>query len=113
MCPLLLEDHAHAVTDGGVPIPATPRVVALLEWLRRACEESVTICCRSARTSRISVNAGTCVRKIDLCQPFHVAEHILGIPGETVEPAELLSEVSKRIGTTALAPTPSSGCVGS
>jgi RNA polymerase sigma factor (sigma-70 family) len=34
-----------------------------------------------------------------LSQPFHVAEHILGIPGETVESAELHSEVSKRLGT--------------
>ena len=42
-----------------------------------------------------------------LCQPFHVAEHILGIPGETVEVAELHSEVAKRIGTRAQAPTPS------
>jgi F0F1-type ATP synthase beta subunit len=37
-----------------------------------------------------------------LSQPFRVAEHILGIPGETVEPAELHAEVSKRIGTTPL-----------
>lgn len=36
-----------------------------------------------------------------LSQPFHVAEHILGIPGETVEPAELHSEISQRIGTRA------------
>lgn len=36
-----------------------------------------------------------------LSQPFHVAEHILGVPGETVEPVELHSEVTKRIGTTA------------
>jgi F0F1-type ATP synthase beta subunit len=36
-----------------------------------------------------------------LCQPFHVAEHILGIPGETVELVELHCEVSKRIGTRA------------
>ena len=28
--PLLLEDHTHAVTDGGVPVPAAPGVVALL-----------------------------------------------------------------------------------
>ncbi len=36
-----------------------------------------------------------------LSQPFHVAEHILGVPGETVEPAELHSEVTKRIGARA------------
>jgi hypothetical protein len=36
-----------------------------------------------------------------LSQPFLVAEHILGIPGESVEPAELHSEISKRIGTKA------------
>ncbi len=34
-----------------------------------------------------------------LSQPFHIAEHILGVPGETVEVDELHSEVSKRIGT--------------
>ena len=33
-----------------------------------------------------------------LCQPFHVAEHILGIPGETVEPDELHAEVSALVG---------------
>ncbi len=34
-----------------------------------------------------------------LSQRFHIAEHILGVPGETVEVDELHSEVSKRIGT--------------
>ena len=33
-----------------------------------------------------------------LCQPFHVAEHILGIPGETVEPDELHAEVIALVG---------------
>lgn len=32
-----------------------------------------------------------------LSQPFHVAEHVLGVPGETVEPDELHAEVSKRV----------------
>ena len=34
-----------------------------------------------------------------LSQPFHVAELVLGIPGETVEPDELHAEVARRIGT--------------
>lgn len=36
-----------------------------------------------------------------LSQPFHVAEHIIGIPGETVELAELHSEISQRLSTRA------------
>ena len=36
-----------------------------------------------------------------LSQPFHVAEHILGIPGETVEPDELHVQVSELIGAKA------------
>ena len=34
--PLLLQDHAHAITDRGMPVPAAPWVVAHLgEQLRR------------------------------------------------------------------------------
>ena len=32
-----------------------------------------------------------------ISQPFHVAEHVLCVPGETVEPDELHAEVSKRV----------------
>ena len=42
VCPLLLQDHAHAVTDGWMPVPAAPRVVALLgEQLRRGSGQEV------------------------------------------------------------------------
>ncbi len=69
-----------AISSESWSVVATPQMASLAEQARRSITDELDNY---------------------LSQPFHVAEHILGVPGETVLPAELHAEVAKRIDTSA------------
>ena len=92
--PVLLDlgDLRHAVAEGGIADHVTVSLAAPTApdaEQTAALDAGMTLAeqARLAMTDELDVY---------LSQPFHVAEHVTGVPGETVEPDELHTEVSKR-----------------